>query len=209
MTTVNSRNLINRLSSAVAVAGVSLLISLPVLVQAQSTPENNPGSLTIEPANAPADTPASEGVTEGVTPAQTQTIVALASTNDNLSTLKAALEAAGLTETLAGQGPFTVFAPTNAAFEALGKEKVEALLKPENKDKLIKVLTYHVIPGQVMSTELQSGQAKTVEGGEVMVMVKEGNVKVNDAQVTQADVKASNGVIHVIDAVLLPPDVKL
>lgn len=201
MTAVNSRNWINRLSGAVAVAGVSVLISLPVLVQAQSTQESSPGSMTVEPANTPAS--------EGVTTAQSQTIVALASTNDNFSTLKAALEAAGLTETLAGKGPFTVFAPTNAAFEALGKEKVQALLQPENKEKLIKVLTYHVVPGQVMSTDLKSGTAKTVEGGTVMVMVKDGKVKVNNAQVTQADVKASNGVIHVIDTVLLPPDLKL
>ncbi|OKH37170.1 fasciclin [[Phormidium ambiguum] IAM M-71] len=192
---------IKKLSGVIAVAGASALISLPVLVQAQATPETRPGSMNSEPAAAPEP--------EGVTTAQTQTIVAVASANDNFSTLKAALEAAELTDTLAGQGPFTVFAPTNAAFEALGKEKVEALLKPENKDKLIKVLTYHVVPGQVMSADLKSGEAKTVEGGEVMVMVKDGKVKVNNAQVTQADVKASNGVIHVIDTVLLPPDLKL
>lgn len=192
---------IKKLSGVIAVAGASALISLPVLVQAQAQPETRPGSMTSEPAAAPEP--------EGVTTAQTQTIVAVASSNDNFSTLKAALEAAELTDTLAGQGPFTVFAPTNAAFEALGKEKVEALLKPENKDQLIKVLTYHVVPGQVMSADLKSGETKTVEGGEVMVMVKDGKVKVNNAQVTQADVKASNGVIHVIDTVLLPPDLKL
>jgi len=192
---------IKKLSGVIAVAGASALISLPVLVQAQAQPETRPGSMTSEPAAAPEP--------EGVTTAQTQTIVAVAASNDNFSTLKAALEAAELTDTLAGQGPFTVFAPTNAAFEALGKEKVEALLKPENKDKLIKVLTYHVVPGQVMSADLKSGETKTVEGGEVMVMVKDGKVKVNNAQVTQADVKASNGVIHVIDTVLLPADLKL
>lgn len=192
---------IKKLSGVIAVAGASALISLPVLVQAQAQPETRPGSMTSEPAAAPES--------QGVTTAQTQTIVAVASSNDNFSTLKAALEAAELTETLAGQGPFTVFAPTNAAFEALGKEKIEALLKPENKDKLIKVLTYHVVPGQVMSADLKSGETKTVEGGEVTVTVKDGKVKVNNAQVTQADVKASNGVIHVIDTVLLPPDLKL
>lgn len=192
---------IKKLSGVIAVAGASALISLPVLVQAQAQPETRPGSMTSEPAAAPEP--------EGVTTAQTQTIVAVASSNDNFSTLKAALEAAELTDTLAGQGPFTVFAPTNAAFEALGKEKLEALLKPENKDKLIKVLTYHVVPGEVLSTDLKSGKTKTVEGGEVMVMVKDGKVKINNSQVTQADVKASNGVIHVIDTVLLPPDLKL
>lgn len=192
---------IKKLSGVIAVAGASALISLPILVQAQATPENRPGSMNSEPAAAPEP--------QAETTAQSQTIVAVAATNDNFSTLKAALEAAELTETLAGQGPFTVFAPTNAAFEALGKEKVEALLKPENKDKLIKVLTYHVVPGQVLSADLKSGETKTVEGGQVMVMVKDGKVKVNNAQVTQADVKASNGVIHVIDKVLLPPDLKL
>lgn len=202
MKAVNSRNWIKKLTGAIAVAGVSALISLPVLVQAQpGGGPPRPGSTTSEPAAAPASS--------GVTTAQTQTIVAVASANDNFSTLKAALEAAGLTETLSGKGPFTVFAPTNAAFEALGEEKVQALLKPENKDKLIKVLTYHVVPGQVMSTQLRPGTAKTVEGGTVMVMVKDGKVKINNAQVTQADVKASNGVIHVIDTVLLPPDLKL
>lgn len=201
MKAVNSQNWIKKLSGVVAVAGVSAFISLPVFVQAQSTPESSPGSMTSEPEAAPTSA--------GTSTAQGQTIVALASTNDNFSTLKAALEAAGLTETLAGQGPFTVFAPTNAAFEALGKEKVQALLKPENKEKLIKVLTYHVVPGQVLSTELKSGKTKTVEGAEVMVMVKDGKVKINNAQVTQADVKASNGVIHAIDKVLLPPNLKL
>jgi len=201
MTAVNSRNWIKKLSGVVAVAGVSALISLPVLVQAQATQETRPGSMTSEPAAAPAS--------EGTITAQGQTIIALASANDNFSTLNAALKAAGLTSTLSGKGPFTVFAPTNAAFEALGKDKVQALLKPENKDKLIKVLTYHVVPGQVLSTQLKSGTTKTVEGGTVMVMVKDGKVKINNAQVTQADLKASNGVIHVIDKVLLPPDVKL
>ncbi|HEY9300512.1 MAG TPA: fasciclin domain-containing protein, partial [Phormidium sp.] len=201
MKAVNSQNWIKKLSGVVAVAGVSALISLPLLVNAQATQETRPGSTTSEPAAAPES--------ESTTTAQGETIVALAAANDNFSTLEAALEAAELTETLAGKGPFTVFAPTNAAFEALGKEKVEALLKPENKGKLIKVLTYHVVPGQVLSTDLKSGKTKTVEGGQVMVMVKDGKVKVNNAQVTQADLKASNGVIHVIDTVLLPPDLKL
>ncbi|XWK90538.1 MAG: fasciclin domain-containing protein [Phormidium sp.] len=193
MKAVSSRNWIKKLSGVVAVAGVSALVSLPALVEAQPDDFIRPSSTT------PADT----------TVAQNQTIVAVAAGNNNFSTLKAALEAAELTDTLAGKGPFTVFAPTNAAFEALGEEKVQALLKPENKDKLIKVLTYHVVPGQVMSTQLRPGTAKTVEGGTVMVMVKDGKVKINNAQVTQADVKASNGVIHVIDTVLLPPDLKL
>jgi len=196
----NSRNWIWKLSSVIAVAGASALIYLPMLVQAQST-QNRAGSMKAEPAAAPPS--------EETTTAQSQTIVAVAAANDNFSTLKTALEAASLTETLAGQGPFTVFAPTNAAFETLGKDKVQALLKPENKNKLVKVLTYHVVPGQLLSTDLKSGKTKTAEGDSVTVMVSGGKVKVNNAKVTQADIKASNGVIHVIDAVLLPPNLKL
>ena len=123
----------------------------------------------------------------------------------SFTTLVAAVQAAGLVETLKGPGPFTVFAPTDEAFAALPAGTVEDLLKPENKDKLVAVLTYHVVPGAVMSTDLTNGmKAATVQGGEVTIMT-EGGVKVNDANVVTADIAASNGVIHVIDAVLMPP----
>lgn len=123
----------------------------------------------------------------------------------NFTTLVAAIEAAGLVETLKGPGPFTVFAPTDAAFAALPAGTVEDLLKPENKDKLIAVLTYHVVPGKVMSTDLTEGMtAATVQGGNVTITL-EGGAKVNGATVSTADIEASNGVIHVIDAVILPP----
>jgi len=123
----------------------------------------------------------------------------------NFTTLAAALTAAGLVETLKGEGPFTVFAPTDAAFAALPAGTVEDLLKPENKDKLIAILTYHVVPGAVMSTDLTEGMmAKTVNGAEVTVTL-EGGAKVNGAVISTADIKASNGVIHVIDSVILPP----
>ncbi|NJK52881.1 MAG: fasciclin domain-containing protein [Leptolyngbyaceae cyanobacterium SU_3_3] len=133
------------------------------------------------------------------------TIVGIASTNSSFKTLTAALQAAGLVETLNGSGPFTVFAPTDAAFAKLPKGTVENLLKPENKAKLIQVLTYHVVPGQVLSTSLRPGPVKTVEGNSVSVMVGTRGVTVNQSKVTGADIKASNGVIHVIDTVLLPP----
>ncbi|SPH24419.1 Immunogenic protein MPB70 [Defluviimonas aquaemixtae] len=121
------------------------------------------------------------------------------------NTLAAALTAAELVDTLKGEGPFTVFAPTDAAFAALPEGTVEDLLKPENKDKLTAVLTYHVVPGAVMSSDLSNGMtAATVNGAEVTIMT-EGGVKVNDASVTAADIAASNGVIHVIDQVILPP----
>ncbi|MFN0114279.1 MAG: fasciclin domain-containing protein [Paracoccaceae bacterium] len=131
-------------------------------------------------------------------------IVDTAVAASTFNTLAAALTAAGLVDTLKGPGPFTVFAPTDNAFAALPAGTVEDLLKPENKDKLTAVLTYHVVPGKVMSADLTNGmKAKTVNGAEVTIMT-EGGVTVNDAKVTAADIAASNGVIHVIDKVLLP-----
>ncbi|MGB5557514.1 MAG: fasciclin domain-containing protein [Paracoccaceae bacterium] len=123
----------------------------------------------------------------------------------SFTTLVAAVQAAGLVDTLKGEGPFTVFAPTDEAFAALPAGTVEELLKPENKDKLTAILTYHVVPGKVMSTDLSNDmKAATVEGSEVTIMT-EGGVMVNGANVTTADIEASNGVIHVIDAVIMPP----
>lgn len=122
----------------------------------------------------------------------------------SFSTLVAAVEAAGLVETLKGDGPFTVFAPTDDAFAALPDGTVEDLLKPENKDKLTSILTYHVVPGKVMSGDLSNEMmAATVEGTEVKIMT-EGGVTVQGANVVTADVEASNGVIHVIDTVIIP-----
>jgi uncharacterized surface protein with fasciclin (FAS1) repeats len=131
-------------------------------------------------------------------------IVDIASSNPDFSTLVTAIKAAGLVDTLKGPGPFTVFAPTNEAFAALPKGTLQTLLKPENKAKLVAILTYHVVPGKVMSTDLKNGMmAKTVEGKDVTFKVGNG-VMVNGAHVVKADIVASNGVIHVIDKVLLP-----
>lgn len=125
----------------------------------------------------------------------------------DFKTLAAALDAAGLVETLKGAGPFTVFAPTDAAFAKLPAGTVETLLKPENKQKLVEILTYHVVPGKVVAADVvKLDEAKTVNGKMIDVQVDGGNVKVNDANVTATDVAASNGVIHVIDAVILPPE---
>ncbi|MBJ6372777.1 fasciclin domain-containing protein [Sedimentitalea arenosa] len=122
----------------------------------------------------------------------------------NFETLVAAVTAAGLVDTLKGEGPFTVFAPTDEAFAALPAGTVEDLLKPENKDQLVAVLTYHVVPGKVMSTDLTDDMtAATVQGGEITIDLDNG-VMVNDATVTTADIEADNGVIHVIDKVILP-----
>jgi uncharacterized surface protein with fasciclin (FAS1) repeats len=124
----------------------------------------------------------------------------------SFTTLVAAVEAAGLVETLKGEGPFTVFAPTDAAFAALPAGTVEDLLKPENKDRLTAILTYHVVPGKVMSTDLSEGlKAATVQGAEVTITL-DGGPKVNGAVISTPDVEASNGVIHIIDSVILPPE---
>ncbi|MFA0378645.1 fasciclin domain-containing protein [Vibrio sp. 10N.222.51.E8] len=132
-------------------------------------------------------------------------IVDVAAENGSFNTLVAAVKAAGLVETLKGDGPFTVFAPTDEAFASLPEGTVDMLLKPENKDKLIAVLTYHVVPGKIMASEVMKlDSAVTVQGEAVMVGIDHGNVMINKAQVVMADVEASNGVIHVIDAVLLP-----
>jgi len=131
-------------------------------------------------------------------------IVEIASGNKDFSTLVAAVVAAGLAETLSGNGPFTVFAPTNEAFAKLPAGTVEELVKPENKAKLAAILTYHVVAGKVMSKDLSDGQkAKTVNGQEIAVTMKNG-VKIDTANVTTADLEASNGVIHVIDSVIMP-----
>ncbi|MAW79130.1 MAG: Nex18 symbiotically induced protein [Parvularcula sp.] len=123
----------------------------------------------------------------------------------DFTTLAAALEAAGLVETLKGEGPFTVFAPTDAAFEKLPDGAVENLLKPENKDQLIAVLTYHVLPGKVMSADIagKTLEPVTVQGSTISIDATDG-VTVDNATVTKADIKASNGVIHVIDTVVMP-----
>ncbi len=131
-------------------------------------------------------------------------IVDTAAGAGTFETLVAAVTAAGLVDTLKGEGPFTVFAPTDEAFAALPAGTVEDLLKPENKDQLVAVLTYHVVPGKVMSTDLTDDMtAATVQGGEITIDLDNG-VMVNDATVTTADIEADNGVIHVIDKVILP-----
>lgn len=123
----------------------------------------------------------------------------------NFKTLVAAVQAAGLVDTLKGQGPFTVFAPTDEAFAKLPAGTVDDLLKPENKDKLVAILTYHVVPGKVMAADVagKDQMVKTVQGGEIDVNGKDG-VTVNGAKVIKADIVTDNGVIHVIDAVIIP-----
>ena len=137
--------------------------------------------------------------------AQSKDIVDTAVAAGTFNTLAKALQAAGLVDTLKGKGPFTVFAPTDSAFAKLPAGTLDSLLKPENKQQLRRILTYHVVPGKVMAADVvKLNQAKAVSGDTIAVAAKGGAVTVDAARVTQADVPASNGVIHVIDAVILP-----
>ncbi len=204
--------MLTKRSSFIALSSSLILASAQLFTAQASTPEKaplisqeaaSPAPAAPEQAPAPAESPAAETSTEST---EVGDIIALASENENLTTLVEAITAAELVETLQGEGPFTVFAPTNEAFAALPPEDLENLLQPENKDKLIQVLTYHVIPQALPSTELESGDLETVEGSQVTVTVEGETVKVGEATVTQADITASNGVIHLIDQVLMPAE---
>ncbi|MBD1813830.1 fasciclin domain-containing protein [Microcoleus vaginatus DQ-U2] len=203
-----------QLTGFAGIIGASALIGFPAW--AHITSNTNVANATqtsqvagkVKTAASPAPTGATQAPT-GTTQAPTgaaKDIVAIASGDAQFKTLTKALGSAGLVTTLQGKGPFTVFAPTDAAFAALPKATVEDLLKPANKAKLTKILTYHVVPGAVLSTSLKSGDVKSVEGSSLNVAVSAGKVTVSGANVVKADIKASNGVIHVIDKVLMPPD---
>lgn len=136
--------------------------------------------------------------------ASAKTVVDIAVGSPDHTTLVAAVKAAGLVETLSGKGPFTIFAPTNAAFAKLPAGTVESLLKPENKAQLVAILTYHVVPAQVMAADVKTGPAPTVNGKALNVTANAYGVTVNGAKVVATDLVGSNGVIHVIDTVILP-----
>ena len=156
---------------------------------------------------SPSTTAASAATT---TAPATKTIVEIAASNPDFTTLVAGVKAADLATTLSGSGPFTVFAPTNEAFAKLPAGTLDTLLKPENKKQLAAILTYHVVPATVMASDVQAGAVKTVNGATFTVATANGDVILTDGQgnkakVVKTDIVASNGVIHVIDAVLLPP----
>ena len=176
------------------------LFATAILTACGGAKESAYEATTEEPETTEAVETAAEEATEDA-----KDIVALAVETEFLSTLVAAVQAGGLVETLQGEGPFTVFAPTNEAFAALPEGTLESLLLPENKDQLVAILTYHVVAGKVMSTDLSDGMtAGTVNGAEISVSLADG-VQINEANVTAADIEASNGVVHVIDQVILPP----
>ncbi len=181
----------------------------PVSPSSTTPSSTTPGSMTPSSTTPGSTTPGSTVPTTSETrpadAATSGTIVEVATANGSFKTLVRALKAAGLTAELSGKGPYTVFAPTDAAFAALPPGVVERLLQPENKQTLKKILTYHVVPGSVRSTALKQGKVKTVEGATVDVSLKGSDVMVNNAKVTTPDIQASNGVIHVIDQVIIPP----
>jgi uncharacterized surface protein with fasciclin (FAS1) repeats len=160
-------------------------------------------SSSSSPETAEATAPADES------PASSETITDIVAGNPEFSTLLTAVEAAGLAETLSGEGPFTVFAPTDAAFAELPAETLESLLRPANQDQLAELLTYHVVPGEVMAADVEAGEVPTVNRTPFTIALDGGGVEITDGQgnqanVTTTDIDASNGVIHVIDSVLLP-----
>ena len=180
----------------IAVAAVAALSAVTLVACGSST----------ETASSPAASSPAASSPAASTPAAAGTIVDVAAANPDFTTLVAAVKAAGLVDTLNGTGPFTVFAPTNEAFAALPAGLLDKLLLPENKDVLTKILTYHVVASKVMAADVKDGKAPTVEGSDLTLGTM-GGVTVNDAKVVTADVAASNGVIHVIDKVLVPADV--
>ena len=189
-----------RVMRRTAIAVVSIAAALTLSACSSSSDEATTES------SAAVEESAIEEADDMVGEASVGTIVDVASANPDFSTLVAAIGAAGLGETLSGEGPFTVFAPTNEAFAALPAGVLDALLLPENKDALTKILTYHVVPGSVMAADITDGDVATVEGQNVTLSTADG-VTVNGAAVVTADIVTDNGVIHVVDAVLVPADV--
>ncbi|MCC5607484.1 fasciclin domain-containing protein [Nostoc sp. CHAB 5834] len=159
------------------------------------------------PETQPPETPTTTPPEPGASDNQGKNLLGLAESNASFTTLTRALKAAGLAGALQGKDNLTIFAPTDAAFAKLPQDALQELLNPANKEVLIKILTYHVVPGKVLSTDLKSGEVKSLEGGAINVKVDPASgVTVNEAKVTQADITATNGVIHAIDQVILPPD---
>ena len=176
-----------------------------VLLLAACGGDDEATSSSSSPATAEATPPADDS------PASSETITDIVAGNPEFSTLLAAVEAAGLAETLSGDGPFTVFAPTDAAFAELPAETLEALLQPANQDQLTAILTYHVVPAEVMAADVEAGEVPTVNSAPFTVALDGQAVEITDGQGNQAnvietDIEALNGVIHVIDSVLLPAE---
>ncbi|MHC5740295.1 MAG: fasciclin domain-containing protein [Nostoc sp.] len=183
------------------IIGIGSLVALSACAQpVAETPTATVPSTTVPPVTpTPTATIATQNLAE---------LAKSAASQGQFKTLIQAVQAAGLTEQLAAPGPYTVFAPTDAAFSALPKATLDQLLQPANKKQLVKLLSYHVIPGGITSQQLTSGEVKTVEGSPVKITVDgaSNSITVNNAKVSQPDIPASNGIVHVVDQVLLPPN---
>jgi transforming growth factor-beta-induced protein len=192
--------------AAIKLVRTVLSLALVVLSSTASVACDDDESTTSTPTPAPSGTGTGSG-TSGGAPAAEKDIIATAEGAGQFGTLVAAVRAADLEATLKGAGPFTVFAPTDDAFKALPPGTVEDLLKPENKAKLTAILTYHVVAGSVPSSEaVKLSTAKTVNGKDLTLSTANGGLEVNGAKVVTADVKASNGIIHIIDKVIIPAE---
>lgn len=184
---------------------VAGLLIFPVI--AACTPETAQQTpTTTQPVQPPVASP-----TAPIADADDNRVVDVVAANSSLSTLTSAIDATELDEVLNREESFTVFAPTNEAFAALPAQTRQRLLQPENRQKLAQILSYHVVPGQLAANQLASGEVKTVEGANVNVQVDQtaNQVRVNEARVIQADIPASNGVIHIVDRVILPPNFEI
>lgn len=184
-----------------------LFAAASVFALAACAPAAEEGTPTVTPP--PIETPMEDPVAEDVQPVEDVTLVDVVASNPDFSTLLAAVDAAGLAQTLAGPGPYTVFAPTNAAFAALEPGQLDALLLPENKDDLTRIVSYHVVPGKVLAADVPAEETATatasVNNLDLSVRrMADGTVMVNQYKVTSSDIQASNGVVHVIDGVLIP-----
>lgn len=202
---MKSQRVLKNLSTAIA----SLLLTV-VAACAPETAQAPPASpeASVSPS-VQSSAPSEVAPTSSPTASAAGSIVDVASSNASLKMMTAAIQAAGMTSTLQGKGPFTVFAPTDQAFAAVPAATRQRVLEPKNRAILARILSYHVVPGAITSTQLKSGSVKTVEGKTVNINVSPERVTVNDAKVTQPDIPASNGVIHVVDRIILPPDVNL
>ncbi len=200
----SSLNPFKKNSSKFAGLAAALMI-LPVAVACDTQSAN----VATDPApDTTAEVPTTEApMADSATTGET--IVDVAAADGSFTTLVAAVQSAGLADTLSSEGPYTVFAPTDEAFAALPAGTVDRLLLPENQEILTQILTYHVVAGEVPSSDVETGTVATVEGSDLDVVADQGGVTVNNATVIQPDVVASNGVIHVIDSVLLPPTLDL
>jgi uncharacterized surface protein with fasciclin (FAS1) repeats len=194
------------------ILGLSALISVPALAQEHPVEDSVNGMPTPVEEIMPdsLDSPVEDGeMSEPATEAELGNLVEQATSNEQFQTFTKVIEAAGIEEMLAQEGPYTVFAPTDEAFAELPPETLEQLLLPENREVLAQLLSYHVVPGAITSSEIQSGDVETLAGAPVFIEVsEEGIVTVNNATVTQADIPASNGIIHAVDRIVLPPEVQ-